>query len=99
MTDFSKHMPSVIRHLGQDVTYTPLAGAPKIIRGLYYEDLRMSEGFATGIETKRLVIAVITADVVGCKHGDQFAVGAGSYVVTSIDPETSGITPMVLRKA
>lgn len=101
MSDLFSGLPSLFTDvLGTAATYTPVAGGGSLIlKGIFDSAFVMVElQDGVPVESCKPVITIKTSDVPLAKRGDAVVVGADSYVVRGVEPNSKGMTMLVLGR-
>lgn len=81
-------------------TYTPAVGAARAVSVIFdrsYVEVDPISG--APVSTGHPVATVRDSEFTGVAAGDQLAIGASNYIITSVQPDGTGITVLALRKA
>lgn len=83
---------------GVEAARTPAAGgAASTLRGIFDAPWQAPQfgALRTGVQEPRFTVR--TDDAQGAAAGDTLVIGAVSYAVVSVEPDSTGITVLVLR--
>lgn len=87
--------------LGEAASYTPAAGAPTLLRGVFTAPhARRGDGFGPGVSTLEPSLTVFAADLPeGAAQGDAVTINATAYAVRDLEPDGSGLVRLALERS
>ena len=88
-----------INSMGTSVTYTPKNGSPKAITVLFDNEYTPMDLSAGTISTTGPAVHCKPEDLSSTPKGDAFTIDGTSYTVQDIQPDNSGMTTCILKKA
>jgi hypothetical protein len=83
---------------GREVTYTPDGGSPRVISGMLQAFSELASGETVDVVVASPVLSVRTIDIPEIQTGDQFTIDGQDYEVAVIQPDSEGITELMLEK-
>lgn len=91
MPDFDTTDAAVIDFMGEDVTYTPNAGAPVVVKGFYQApddepDTQDLNFIATGP-----IVTLLNTDATAPHKGDLFTIRGVDYTVKDFETDESAL--------
>lgn len=91
---------AIERALGEAVTYTPLAGSPVSIKGIFNAmTAEIDAGTGFRVMTPRPTLEIRLAALAAApKQGDQVAVRSQTYKITSVTKDGEGGAVLALAK-
>lgn len=99
LEDMHLHHESILDTLdGRLITYTPYGSAPRAISGMLQEFTEMIHGESIDINSTRPILSVRSDDVPDIQTGDMIDVEGANYQVEVIQPDSEGITELVLER-
>lgn len=88
--DWPTHIRRAIEALGEDVTYTPSAGAPKTVRGIFlgpYQTIDLGQG---AFATQQTEFVAMTEDFPTPARNDSIVHPTGAYKVREVNLDIVG---------
>lgn len=99
MLDFDTADASIIQTFGEDVTYTPNAGAPVVIKGFFQNPDEQPDTFDVEFEGTGPQITTLSSDTPAPEHGDTFVIRGVSYSVKQVEVDESVLRVFHLLEA
>lgn len=88
-----------LTRLGEDVVYTPSAGAPVTIKAIFEADREVIE-VINGIQTigYKPFAECRTSDLTGTIRGGTIVVNSTTYTIREVTPDGTGMTDLILEQ-
>ncbi len=101
MVDFTNDLDSFVNPLdfAGSATYTPVAGSPVTVTGIYDDQTIEDRGEAEiGERESQPTFECKTSDVPNAGHDDTLVVSGQSHKVVGVDKDGTGVTTLILEK-
>lgn len=94
--DWSLHAARMLAVIGEDLSYTPLNGVSRTVRG----EFRIPASIATvgiGMQATDPVLTILGTDLPDAGAGDTLVRGGITYTVVSAEPDGTAFTRLILQ--
>lgn len=82
--------------MGDEITYTPNAGSPLAIKGVFDNAAVAVEGVISIRPIVRIVLSDLESEPL---RGDQVTINSTDYTVSEVEPDSFGGATLILKKA
>lgn len=89
-TDWPTHVRRALESMGEDITYTPVAGVAKTVRGLFLAPFQTIDLGQGAFQTARTEFVAMTADFPTPKRNDTIQRGAVVYKIREVESDAVG---------
>jgi len=89
MPDFDTADAAIIQTFGEDVTYTPNAGAPVVIKGFFQLPDEQPDTFDIEIQGNDPLVTTLSSDTPAPDQGDTFIIRGITYTVKQYEIDES----------
>ena len=89
MLDFGTADASVITTFGEDVTYTPNAGVPVVIKAFFQNPDEQPDTFDVEFQGSGPQVTTLLSDTPAPDHGDTFVIRGTTYTVKQVEVDES----------
>ena len=80
------------------VTYTPQGGSASTITGIFDDEYQLIDAGEVGVSGTSPVFECPTASVPDAATGDTLIINAVTYLVVEAQPDSTGVTVLILEK-
>lgn len=99
MPDFSATDASVIGLYGEDVTYTPNAGAPVVVKGFFQDPDDEPDTADLDFIANTPQVILLASDATAPHKGDTFTIRTVDYSVKDFEQDEESLVVFHLREA
>ncbi len=99
MPDFSATDAAVIGLYGEDVTYTPNAGAPVVVKGFFQEPDDEPDSIDTDFVANFPQVILLDTDATAPHEGDLFTIRGTNYSVKDFEQDEESLVVFHLLEA
>jgi hypothetical protein len=99
MPDFDTADASIIQTFGEDVTYTPNAGAPVVIKAFFQLPDERPDTFDVEFQGNDPQATTLASDTPAPNQGDTFIIRGVTYTVKQFEVDESALRVFLLLEA
>lgn len=98
VSDFNRHLDTMLERLGEEAVYTPESGTPVTVRGIFDNAYVAIEGDSVQVAGTAPRFTCKSSDIPDIQTDDSISIYGKDYTVVEIQPDGTGVTSLLLEE-